>query len=438
MSKGFLGLVTTLLAGASLALAQPAPPPPSARPSAPPTEPASDLPSLEPQPGHHPGGPSPCPEAACCWEVPACAGPRFWIGAEYLLWWVKEGPLPTPLVTTSPLGSAGILGMPGTTVLFGGDGIDYDTFSGLRGTIGRRLGSSGIYAAELSGFFLEEGTTSFARISDTAGNPLLARPILNAVTVEQTSVLVAAPGSFAGGIRVASTSQLWGAEANLLASLLAQGETGLSVLAGFRYLELDEDLDILSRSNVLPGGVSAFEGMTVLSPDSLAIRDTFGTRNRFYGGQVGLRGSVRRGRLLVDVTGKVAFGDINQVIKIGGRTTLVTPEGIAGIAPGGVLALPSNMGRHGDADFAYIPEAILRASMQITPRLSAHVGYTILYWDNVVRPGDQINRAISLTQVPSSLQFGTGTGDLRLEPRRPRNDSHFWAQGLSLGLAFRY
>ena len=72
----------------------------------------------------------------------------------------------------------------------------------------------------------------------------------------------------------------------------------------------------------------------------------------------------------------------------------------------------------------------------ITERLSAHVGYTIIWWDNVVRPGDQLTRVVNLTQVPSSLGFGALAG-----PRGPRpfeNESRFWAQGLDLGLAFRY
>ena len=48
---------------------------------------------------------------------------RFWLSAEYLLWWEKSANLP-PLATTSPQGTAynqaGVLDQPGTTVLFGG------------------------------------------------------------------------------------------------------------------------------------------------------------------------------------------------------------------------------------------------------------------------------------------------------------------------------
>src|SRR5262245_37055176 len=46
---------------------------------------------------------------------------RLWMGAEYLLWWFKNGPTPGPLVTTSPANAStpGVLGAPETRVVFG-------------------------------------------------------------------------------------------------------------------------------------------------------------------------------------------------------------------------------------------------------------------------------------------------------------------------------
>ena len=52
---------------------------------------------------------------------------RFWVGMDYLAWSVKGDRLP-PLVTTSPAGTplaqAGVLGPPGTTVLFGDSSVN--------------------------------------------------------------------------------------------------------------------------------------------------------------------------------------------------------------------------------------------------------------------------------------------------------------------------
>src|SRR5947209_3363321 len=52
---------------------------------------------------------------------------RLWANADYLLWWIRKGPLPVPLVTTGSENDAlpGVPGQPGTRVLFGGSGTDY-------------------------------------------------------------------------------------------------------------------------------------------------------------------------------------------------------------------------------------------------------------------------------------------------------------------------
>src|SRR5258707_8975961 len=64
--------------------------------------------------------------------APADAG-QFWAEMEYLAWSVKGDRL-SPLVTTSPAGTpqlqAGILGSPGTTVLFGDSSVNGGLRSG--------------------------------------------------------------------------------------------------------------------------------------------------------------------------------------------------------------------------------------------------------------------------------------------------------------------
>ena len=51
------------------------------------------------------------------------------------VWWLKDSPAPTPLVST------GVLGTPGTSVLLGGRDIDTGEFPGGRITIGYRFGT---------------------------------------------------------------------------------------------------------------------------------------------------------------------------------------------------------------------------------------------------------------------------------------------------------
>src|SRR5262245_20711328 len=68
---------------------------------------------------------------------------RNWVDAEVLFWWMKSANLP-PLVTASPPGTAaanvGVLGVPGTVVLFGGSSVNGDLSVGGRVKAGRWLG----------------------------------------------------------------------------------------------------------------------------------------------------------------------------------------------------------------------------------------------------------------------------------------------------------
>ena len=70
----------------------------------------------------------------------------------------------------------------------------------------------------------------------------------------------------------------------------------------------------------------------------------------------------------------------------------------------------------------------------ITQHMGAFVGYDYLYWARVVRPGNQVDSNINLSQ--SAILGGTPNGPASPTPLFSRSD--FWAQGISLGLEFRY
>ena len=131
-----------LLAAAGLAPAEGPPDPP--RPDAPTVVPAPAACSID--------GPLAC--SPDCDRAPAN---RFWVGQEYLLWWIKDGPLPFPVVTTGDPNDPipGALGQPGTRPLFGGNGLDYGIFSGLRVYAGAWLIADGTIGLEGSGFLLD-------------------------------------------------------------------------------------------------------------------------------------------------------------------------------------------------------------------------------------------------------------------------------------------
>jgi hypothetical protein len=101
-------------------------------------------------------------------------------------------------------------------------------------------------------------------------------------------------------------------------------------------------------------------------------------------------------------------------------------------SPGLTFALPTNIGITSRNEFAVIPEFQLQVSYDFTPNLRAFAGYNYLYWSEVVRPGDQIDRVVNASQ----RQGGVLLGAARPQPRFESTD--FWAQGLNVGMQVRY
>ncbi len=384
MKKECLGSLTALLAGAGLSLAQPAPAPavlampaPGIRvssasvplpadlpPTANSTSPNQSDPGVFPFPGagvyQTPGG---CVADLPPYNDPAPGDPvpkgkdctparcHVWASAEPLLWWVRPGSTP-PLVTA--------------------DGpLDYGLLEGGRVAAGY-VNAAGDFGLEGNGFWLARGTAP------------------------------AAPA-------VASSSQLWGAETNVVGNVLGTDCVGLDLLGGLRYVGLDESL--------------------------VVVTDSLRTRNQFLGGQLGSQVEVRLGRLYTNLLGMVAVGNMHQVVDVGGSSTLSGPGGSTTL-PGGLLALGSNSGRQTHDEFGVVPELNFNVGYQVRPGIRLYAGYSFLYLNDVARPGDQVNTTVNTALVPTSPQFGTPGGPL--QPGALFNRTDYWAQGVNIGLALRY
>src|SRR5262245_42294317 len=97
------------------------------------------------------------------------ASPRMWGRAEYLLWWIKDGPAPVPLVTANNTGGFPVLGIAGTNVIYGGSPIDFNTFSGGRFTVGSWIDNDETLGIEANLFFLGQRSSRFFAGSDGTG-----------------------------------------------------------------------------------------------------------------------------------------------------------------------------------------------------------------------------------------------------------------------------
>jgi len=384
-----------------------------------------------------------------------CEANRFWVQGDYLLWWIKPGPLSTPLVTTDPSqgvakGSGGLANLT-TEVVLGGRGIDFGPFSGGQVRAGYGLGDG--IGIEASGFLLEQQNHMMIAASNGAGSPFLLRPIVNTdANNANAGIVVSLPLSSAlalganaantGAVAVSNPSQLWGGDAVVTAAAFDNGKTRLTALVGFRYLDLREETNIFTEITDYAAGIT-FGGVRDTPGDKLLILDGFQTHNHFYGGQLGLRGETRLGALVLAADARLSLGDTDQVIGIQGSTTRSGVAGGTETLPGGWLALPSNSGSFHHDRFTVVPEVNLNIAYDVRSWLRLSLGYDFLYWSSVVRPGDQILPEASagaktpppFGQVPTFPGFGPGAAPV---PPVPDHTSDFWAHGLNFGVTLRF
>ncbi len=360
-------------------------------------------------------------------------GPSFFVGADYLLWWTKGQFLPPLATFGSPADSPpGALGQPGTMELIGNTTADNRVRSGALFTAGAWIDQAQTIGLEGSVFFLQPQSSRYTANSN--GDALLAVPFFAVGTITnpdgsttdlsmEDALVVGTPGTSVGTVVVSTSNHFWGAEANGLLNLCRDCSFRIDLLAGFRYLELMEQLSIATDS-VVPPPTGA---MTVTTFDS------FNTRNRFYGGQVGAVLDFWCGRWLLDLRGKVALGGITQFVGIDGSTALTTANGTS-IFPGGLFTQPSNIGVLRNAAFSVVPELTVRSAYQFTNNFRAYVGYSLIWIaKNVVQPADQIDREINVNQI-QALTPAPLAGPTRPLPTFARND--FWAQGFQFGFEF--
>src|SRR5207302_1120240 len=129
------------------------------------------------------------------------------------------------------------------------------------------------------------------------------------------------------------------------------------------------------------------------------VSDNFSTKNRFYGGNFGLRGRYTDGPWAVQITARVAPG-LNQEIKsVGGGFISHNFTASTDYGPEGVFAQPSNEGTSLSDRFCIVPELQFKIGYALTSWMRATVGYDFLYMSNVIRPTDQIDRNVPKGQT---------------------------------------
>lgn len=448
MRKGFLGAMGMSLVSALLSQAEPALPMQKIMPApaalvqadaAPAPVPATPIEPTAPPPLHQHPSLQDCP--AVDWsQTEDCCGPRFWGSAEYLLWWIKPMDSPLPLATTGSEGDPvpGGIGQPNTVIIFGADNLNYNAASGLRLSAGWWLNNSSTFGIEASYFVLERRSVTFRASADNTGRPLIARPIVSASDNALNTELTSLPDSgFTGSLHIGADARFQGWELNAVLAAFRDSGFKADLVGGFRTLNLNEALTFEDVLVPLVDGAFTFLGNPVAVGDTATDFDKFHTVNKFYGFQLGSRVEWQRERLSVGMLGKLAFGTTQQQLRIDGNTGLLNPAAGLAVVPGGILTQVTNIGNYYHDSFSVIPEIGVNLNYQLTPAVRLSCGYSILWWNNVLRPAEQIDGVVNRFLVPTDQRFGLGTAAAR-PTLLGFQESNFWAQGFNFGVQFEY
>jgi hypothetical protein len=330
-----------------------------------------------------------------------------------------------PLVTSSPAGTgqaeAGVLGQPGTSIVFGNTGLQDDGRPGGRFSFGMWLDPEQSQSLDVVYLIVPRDSESESFSSEQF--PILARPFFNIVNGAEDARRIAFPGEVQGTVSVQSSSELESYEILYGWTTMRCEDFRTDVLVGYRYAGLDDRIVIEESTLALA---------PPLTGATFQLFDEFRTRNWFHGAEAGLRVHWDSHCCWsLEGLAKFAVGGTDSRANVAGRVTS-TVAGATATAQGGLLALPTNIGTFNQSEVGGLFEFGLAMRRQLGCGLTAHLGYTCLLWTSVARAGEQIDLGINTTQVPP----GVLAGDAR--PAFDFDMSSYWAQGLRVGLEYAY
>lgn len=193
---------------------------------------------------------------------------------------------------------------------------------------------------------------------------------------------------------------------------------------GYRYADL-KDLIRVDESTV------SLSGPTIGSTFSLV--DQFDSENEFHGGEFGIRLIKQKNFCWsLECSAQIALGNTRSLVHIDGQTIASSRDGDSTTIDHGLLTQGTNIGDYKVDKFSGIAELGVNARRHFACGLSARIGYTALFWSDVIRAGDQIDLDINTTQIVPGQLDGSPA------PLFTAETSNFWAQGLNVGLEYSF
>lgn len=351
--------------------------------------------------------------------------PTVWGSLEYVNLWTSAPTLPFPLVTTGDAAGAGHLGAPGTRVLLGDGPLSIGSFPAGRFTIGAWFGFDENYGAEFTTLATGVRAAHFQAAGDAAGNPLLAIPFSDVTsgTPQESSLVISQPGVRHGNISIDDANSFFSADLDGLIELsdyLPGDMFRTTLIAGLRTMSFKERFQLDSLT-------------TDMSGFSLGHNDIIMDQDSFFGADFGLRASRRFKRFTIEATGKAAIGETwaTQWVTSQNGLPFFYPR-MNFSAHEGFFTQPTNISyNYANRAFSVVPAARLRLGYDLTDHIRLTASYEAFLWTQIMRPSDQLDRQINLSQT-----YGPLVGVAR--PTLPNRHTDFWAQGFTVGVQFNY
>ena len=350
-----------------------------------------------------------------------------WFESETLLWWAK-GMGGGPLV----LGGNPATAIP-TNPLAGGNGneIGNDLRVGMRINLGAWTDNCQNFGvgARAWGLFTDGSNQTYANGGNSTGVPFFNASTLSTPNaafpvpgpdVYLVNVSAGANGSNAGTITVRDDLDLIAGEIYGRSLLVRDGKSRVDLLTGYTFTRLDSELGLSTQ--FADGITNGIQNGTVFT-----TQDTFGTKNQFHGGHLGLLQETTKGRFAFSMMGKVALGNVRQSSTISGQNSVIDANNST--EPGGIFSQRSNIGTITRDRFTFLPEVNAKMKYKLG-NAQLGIGYSLLVFPSVAIAGDQINRTVdwanrNLPNNPTAPTPGLVTNT-------------FFLHGLDLGLTYSF
>ncbi len=398
------------------------------------------------------GGCSQCGVYPCRQRNGCSPGTRgiLYARAEYLIWWFNGMDIP-PLVVE---GEADDDDFVNARIVYGNEEILDENRDGLRLRIGLWLDDCGQWAIEGDYIGFDELTSRYTNGGDGVTLPYVGRPFTDDTTGLNAVQDVSFPG-IRGTVTVDASSKFNSFGVRLRHNICCvagncgcgdpvscgvgvggcgsgvgcggrRGTRRIDFLFGIRYANLRESLIITEDLRT----------MEIQVPQTdIYGQDRFYTKNEFFGGELGFLWEWECRRWSLELLSLLAIGNNRQTVDISGFTSRNTNQGGGWETKDGLLLTQTtNIGSYARNEFSVIPQIGATVGFQMTPRFRFTGGYTLMYWGNVVRPGDQIDQNVN----PDYLNYTTVDDGAPFSPKFAFNETDLWAHGLNFGGEYRW